>query len=100
MLASHNKCLSAAFLITLYFALGPIAHAQSGSSTSITGTVLDPSGAVVVNAAVEVRNPVSAFDRSTVRDATGIFTIPNVPFNPYYLTFTRKGFAPFLQDVD
>jgi len=100
MLASHNKCLSAAFLITFYFALGPIAHAQSGSSTSITGTVLDPSGAVVVNAAVEVRNPVSGFYRTTVTDATGKFTIPNVPFNPYHLTITSKGFAPYVQDVD
>jgi Carboxypeptidase regulatory-like domain len=100
MLASFKKSLSATLLITFYLVVGPIAHAQSGNSTSITGTVLDPSGAVVVNAAVEVRNPVSGYSRSTVTDAAGKFTIPNVPFNPYHVTVTGQGFAAYVQDVD
>ena len=100
MLASYKKSLSAAFLITFSMVLGPIANAQSGNSTSITGTVLDPSGALVVNAAVEVRNPVSGYSRSAVTDAAGKFTIPNVPFNPYHVTVTGQGFAAYAQDVD
>jgi len=100
MLASYKKSLSAAFLITFSMVLGPIANAQSGNSTSITGTVLDPSGAVVVNAAVEVRNPVSGYSRSAVTDAAGKFSIPNVPFNPYHVTVTGQSFAPYAQDVD
>jgi Carboxypeptidase regulatory-like domain len=100
MLASYKKSLSATLLITLYLVVALTAHAQSGNSTSITGTVLDPSGAVVVNAAVEVRNPVSGYSRSAVTDATGKFTIPNVPFNPYHVTVTGQGFAPYAQDVD
>jgi protocatechuate 3,4-dioxygenase beta subunit len=44
-------------------ALGLQAYAQSGSSGSINGTVLDPTGAVVANATVEIHNPVSHFDR-------------------------------------
>jgi hypothetical protein len=100
MLASYKKPLSAALLITFSMVLGPIVNAQSGNSTSITGTVLDPSGAVVVNAAVEVRNPVSGYSRSAVTDAAGKFTIPNVPFNPYHVTVTGQGFAAYAQDVD
>src|SRR5690242_894757 len=63
MLASYMKSHSATFLLTIFLALSVVAHAQSGSSTSITGTVVDPSGAVVNNATVEVRNPVSGFSR-------------------------------------
>src|SRR6201997_1961186 len=100
MLASHKNLLSATFLIILSIVLGPIAHAQSGNSTSITGTVLDPSGAVVVGAGVEVRNPVSGYSRSAVTDGAGKFTIPNVPFNPYHVTVTGEGFAPYAHDVD
>ena len=100
MLVSHKNLLSATFLIILSIVLGPIAHAQSGNSTSITGTVLDPSGAVVVGAGVEVRNPVSGYSRSAVTDAAGKFTIPNVPFNPYHVTVTGEGFGPYAQDVD
>src|SRR5207253_7795384 len=100
MLASYVKSRSATFLLTIFLALNVIAHAQSGSSTSITGTVVDPSGAVVTNATVEVRNPVSGFSRSAVTDAAGKFVIPNVPFNPYHLIVTGKGFAPYAEDVD
>jgi hypothetical protein len=95
-----KKSLAAAFLAILCIALGPYGYAQSGNSTSITGTVVDPSGAVVVNAAVEARNPVSGYSRNTVTDSAGRFTFPNVPFNPYHLTVTGEGFAPSVQDVD
>jgi Carboxypeptidase regulatory-like domain len=100
MLASFVKSRSATFLLTIFLVLNVVAHAQSGSSTSITGTVIDPSGAVVTSATVEVRNPVSGFSRNTVTDAAGKFVIPNVPFNPYHVTVTGQGFAPYSGDVD
>ena len=93
MLASYKKSLHAAFAITFLLALGLQAYAQSGSSGSINGTVLDPTGAVVANATVEIHNPVSHFDRSTTTDNSGKFTFPNVPFNPYHMTVTAAGFA-------
>ena len=66
----------------------------------VAGTVMDPSGAIVVGATVEMRNPVSGFTRTTVTDVRGNFSFPNVPFNPYHLTVTKKGFASSAQDVD
>ncbi|HZQ17093.1 MAG TPA: TonB-dependent receptor [Terriglobales bacterium] len=99
MLASHLRPRSAAFVI-IFMALAVGVYAQSGNSTSITGTVLDPSGAVVSNAKVEVSNPVSGFSRTAVTDSTGTFAIPNVPFNPYHVTVIGKGFAPHVSDVD
>jgi hypothetical protein len=100
MLASY-KSLHAAYMFVVYFALGLSAYAQSGgNATSVTGTVLDPSGAVVPNATVEIHNPVSGFDRITSTDNSGKFSIPNIPFNPYHLTATGQGFAPYVQDVD
>jgi hypothetical protein len=75
-------------------------RAQSGGSSSISGVVTDPTGAVVPKATVEIRNPVSAFEQSTTTDQAGKFTIPNVPFNPYHLTVTAQGFASYSQDVD
>lgn len=100
MLTSYVKSRSAAFLIILLLSCGTTAHAQSGNSTSITGVVVDPSGAVVTDATVLVRNPVSGFSRSAVTDAAGKFVIPNAPFNPYHVIVTSKGFSQFAQDVD
>jgi hypothetical protein len=99
MLPSYGKSLLAAFVAGLYLALGLYAHAQS-NSTSLNGTVLDPSGAVVANATVEIHNPVSHFDRSTMTDSSGRFSFPNVPFNPYHMSVTGAGFSPYAQDVD
>ncbi|MGH9515403.1 MAG: TonB-dependent receptor [Terriglobales bacterium] len=100
MLASYLRSHSAAFLLMFSIVSCSLTYAQSGSSTSITGIVADPSGAVVTNATVEVHNPVSGFSRSVVTDAMGRFVLPNVPFNPYHVSVTRKGFAPYAQDVD
>ena len=56
----------------------------------VAGTVIDPSGAVVRNAKVEIHNPVSQFDRTARTDNTGTFTIPNVPLNNYHLTVMHR----------
>ena len=101
MLAFYKKSRLAAFILVFSLSLGSHAYAQSGgSSTSVTGTVVDPSGAVVANAVVEIRNPVSGFERTVTTDSSGKFTFPNVPFNPYHLAVTAQGFAPYAQDVD
>ena len=99
MLAFYRKSLHAAFILVFCLALGLYAYAQSGGG-SISGTVLDPSGAVVPNATVEIHNPVSAFDRSTTTDSSGKFSFPNVQFNPYHMTVTAAGFAQNAQDVE
>src|SRR5713101_9208095 len=105
MLASYQKSLRAAFLIlsclASYLALSLAANAQSaGNSTSVTGVVLDPTGAVVPGVTVEIHNPVSGFDRTTVTDAAGQFSIPNVPFNPYHVSVNGQGFAAYSHDID
>jgi hypothetical protein len=100
MLASYRKSLPAAFFIVLFLSLGMQVYGQSGgNSGSISGTVLDPTGAVVPNATVEIHNPVSHFDRSTTSDKSGNFSLPNIPFNPYHMTVTGEGFAKTAQDV-
>ena len=101
MLASYLKSRFATYIAVFLLAFSFHAYAQSGgSSTSLTGTVVDPTGAVVPNAVVEIRNPVSGFERTATTDSAGKFSIPNIPFNPYHLTVTGPGFSPYSQDVD
>jgi hypothetical protein len=98
---SRFAALAAIFLTSLLVTLiGPARAQSAGNSGSITGTVTDPTGAVVPNATVEVHNPVSHFDRSATTDSAGKFTLPNIPFNPYHLTVKAAGFADQAQDVD
>jgi hypothetical protein len=100
MLPSYMKSRNATSLLIFFLILTFVAYAQSGSSTSVIGTVVDPTGAVVSNAVVDLSNPVSGFSRSAVTDNTGKFSFPNVPFNPYHVSVTGKGFSPYAQDVD
>lgn len=74
--------------------------AGAAQAQSITGTVTDPSGAVVPNATVEIHNPVSQYNRSTTTNSSGKFDFSNVPYNPYHMKVTAQGFAPYAEDVE
>jgi hypothetical protein len=76
------------------------AFAQGGSSGTISGTVTDPSGGVVANATVTIHNPVSQYEASATTDTSGNFSFTNVPFNPYHMSVSSNGFAPYAEDVD
>jgi hypothetical protein len=85
-------------LFSLALCLFPsLARAQN--SATISGTVTDPTGAVVPMAAVEIHNPVSGYDRTVQTDTNGVFSFSNLPFNPYHLSVTASGFNTSVQDV-
>src|SRR5208337_1819073 len=98
---SYESWLAAAIVAVAVVLSVGTANAQSGGgSGSINGTVLDPSGAVVANASVEIHHAVSGFDRTTTTDSSGKFSLTNIPFNPYHMTVTAAGFAQYAQDVE
>ena len=53
----------AAALCLMVLASARFSKAQGANSTSVSGTILDPSGAAVPNATVTMENPVSGFER-------------------------------------
>ncbi len=78
---------------------GSISYGQSSSGT-IRGTVLDPSGAAIGGASIEIQNPVSHYQQSVKANAQGAFQLANIPYNNYHLTTTAMGFQSSQQDVD
>ena len=100
MRSFHRSWLAAAMAAVVILSVAA-ANAQSGgNSGSISGTVLDPSGAVVANAGVEIHNAVSGYDQTATTDSKGNFSFPNVPFNPYHMTVKAPGFGQYAQDVE
>ncbi|HUI53838.1 MAG TPA: TonB-dependent receptor [Bryobacteraceae bacterium] len=79
-----------------------LAHAQSSSGTSgtVRGSVLDPSGAAIVGAQVDIQNPISHYRRNTVTDNQGRFQFDNLPFNPYHVSANAPKFQMSDQEVD
>ncbi len=93
-----DKAVLVAMFCVALWVIG--ANAQTTGSSSLSGVVADPTGAVVPGATVKIRNPVSEFSRSTTTDSAGRFSFTNVPLNPYHLNVTVPGFAAYAQDVD
>ncbi len=68
-------------------------HAQSQDTASVTGAVTDISGAVVAGANIELTNPATGQVFKAVTNASGSYTIANVPPGPGYKeTVSRDGF--------
>jgi hypothetical protein len=87
--------------IFIFLLSGVASLAQSGgNSGTVSGTVDDGSGAVVVGASVSIENPVSGYTRNAVTDQAGHYQFSNLPFNPYHLSITAPGFERFSRDVD
>ena len=63
----------------------------------ITGTVTDPTGAVVSGAAVTLHNDDTNTDVATVKtDSSGVYTVSELPAGPYTATVKASGFKTFV----
>ena len=87
--------------VSLVVCFGALSYGQSGgNSGTVRGSVLDPSGAVIVGAAVQIQNPVSHYVRTAASDSQGKFQFDNIPYNNYHLTAASPKFQSSEQDVD
>ena len=82
------------FLLTLLALSVAQVWAQGGATGAITGTVTDPSGAVVANADVRiVDQDTGTVARTTKTDSSGTFTAPLLPAGTYTVTVNSPGFG-------
>ncbi len=65
-----------------------------GERATITGTVTDPTGAVVPQATIAVRNEGTNIANRTESNSTGLFVVPALPPGSYELTAEKPGFRP------
>jgi outer membrane receptor protein involved in Fe transport len=78
--------------------VGPLfAQTETGS---ISGTVHDPSGGVIVGAGVSAKNVGTGVERTTKTGDVGQYTIPGLPPGQYDLAINQTGFAVFKSRVD
>jgi hypothetical protein len=90
---SSQRVFWLAVLIPLTLALSMEALAQGGATGAITGTVQDPSGAVVVGSDVRIINQdTGAVTRALKTDANGSFTATLLPVGTYMVSVSSSGF--------
>jgi len=61
---------------------------------SITGTVKDPDGLVIVGAMVTATNEAQGIETKAVTDSNGVYTFPRLAVGRYDLKFENSGFTP------
>jgi hypothetical protein len=79
-------------LVSIWLCLAWAVVAFAQSTTSLTGTVTDPTGAVIPNATITVENVDTGLKRSTTTDATGSYSFPQMPPGLYRVTAAAAGF--------
>src|SRR6476619_5566877 len=60
----------------------------------IAGTITDPSGAVIANAAITVKNERTGQTRSATANESGAYVVPQLPTGPYTVTAKSANLAP------
>src|SRR6266853_140435 len=79
-----NKCI----------ALLVVCHALLSAATtgSISGTLKDPSGAVIPGAMITVTNTAQGIQNKTMTDQKGVYNFPSLPVGRYSLQAEAQGF--------
>ncbi len=89
-----KKTVLPALAILLAVFAAPVLHAQGGLAT-ITGTINDPSGAIIANAPVTVRNLENGTVSTAASSDTGNYTVPQLAIGDYELTVAVPGFKTY-----
>ena len=77
---------------SLLLSFAPGAYAQGSFFTSLSGTVVDTSGAVIPGANVEVKNNGTGEKYNVVSGTAGEFTVASLPGGSYSVTTSLMGF--------
>src|SRR5665213_746507 len=81
--------------ISLILALGLLASQAilpAAVTGSISGTIKDPSGAIIPGIALSVTNPATGVQNKTVTDSKGFYSFPSLPVGHYDLKAEARGF--------
>jgi hypothetical protein len=89
LFSRYNKSVGFAVLLTCLLAVTAFGQGTTGT---LTGTVTDPSGAVVAGATVTIVNPATGAERTAETNSAGIFEVQALPPGKYTITVEAKGF--------
>ena len=81
-------------LLLTAFCLLPSAIYGQAATATLSGTVVDQNGAVVVGVNITLINNGTTLQRQAVTNEQGGFAIPLLPPGPYTLNAQRDGFSP------
>jgi Carboxypeptidase regulatory-like domain/TonB-dependent Receptor Plug Domain len=85
-------CDASIYALILIVIVGVSSIEAQVRTATISGTVADSSGAVLVGAKIEVKNLGTAITQSAITDSQGRYSIPNLPVGEYEVRASATGF--------
>ena len=79
-------------LAWVFCSVAALLGAQGVQTGTISGSILDASGAVMPGVTVTITSQDRGFSRSTVSDENGRYVFPAVPIGNYTVVATLQGF--------
>src|SRR5258708_1847080 len=88
----HRVAVSVLIILAIASLSASQAYAQVSGAT-LSGTVTDPSGAVIAGARVSIMNKATGVVRDVTTDSAGFYSAPNLLPGPYEVTASASGFS-------
>lgn len=82
-------------LLALFCQAGGVALAQTQFGT-ISGHVVDPSDAIVADAAIRLTNTISGLSQTSTSNDAGVYLLPNISIGEYEITVEVPGFEKYI----
>src|SRR5487761_846188 len=96
----NSRSLLAGFSLLAVIVLSlfvPISARAQVTGATLSGTVTDPSGAVIPSAKVAIENTSTGVVRNVTSDSAGLYNAPNLLPGPYSITVSASGFSTRVQ---
>ena len=88
------------WVVTLCFLLIPALVLAQTETGAISGTVTDPSGAIIPSATVLVKSLGTNAVRNAATNAEGLYAVSNLPPGPYLVSLEHPGFTTSQKTVE
>ncbi len=96
-MTSSVRGLTSVFWVLIFAVVtGTPAYGQGGTTSTLSGTAVDISGAVLPGADVVIKHSGTGFSQSAVTNSQGAFSFPGLNPGTYSVTVTLSGFKTFL----
>jgi hypothetical protein len=81
---------------TVILAIGGMAYGQGGTTSTLSGIVVDSSGGIIPGADVTIKHNATGVTTTAVSNSSGAFSFPGLNVGAYTVTVTLQGFKTFV----